>query len=334
MRYSSRFFLYAPFAMFMALAVTVMVYWWFAAAALNTELNKINGHEIMPGVTLSFSSKLIAGFPFRLDTIMEGVRIEVATTYGPFVWRTEHLATHALTYSREHMIFEAAGAQELSWRDSGGTPHDFKFVPAALRASSISSAGALERFDLDVIAVASADLAAGRVQFHVRRDPAHDALDLALSGDVLKLGPALATGLGQEIKLLRLQGEFVPRTPLMPLLAGKVEWRVAVEDWRSKGGVLQLDQFQIDWGKIHADGKGALALDRAHRLQGAFALEMSGTETLISGNARLPKLAGALGRITAQNVKSGKETYSIPLAFKDGHAFAGTEPAGFIGPLY
>jgi hypothetical protein len=334
MRYSSRFFLYAPFAMFMALAVTVMVYWWFAAAALNTELNKINGREIMPGVRLSFSSKLIAGFPFRLDTIMDGVRIEVATTQGPLVWRTEHLATHALTYSREHMIFEAAGAQELSWHDSDGTPHDFKFVPAALRASSISSAGALERFDLDVIAVASADLAAGRVQFHVRRDPAHDALDLALSGDVLKLGPGLSTGLGQEIKLLRLQGELVPRTPLTPLLASDTEWRAAVEGWRGKGGVLKLDQFQIDWDKIHAEGKGALALDGAHRLQGGIALDISGTETLVSGNAGLPKLAGALGRITKQNVASGKAPSSIPLTFHDGHAFAGTEPAGFIGSLY
>ena len=46
MRYSSRFFLYGPFLMFVALAAGVMIYWWISASALSQRLDALNGREI------------------------------------------------------------------------------------------------------------------------------------------------------------------------------------------------------------------------------------------------------------------------------------------------
>lgn len=83
MKYSSRFFLYAPLVLFLALATGVGVYWWTVADALSRKLDSLNGRPSVPGVTMYFSSKKISGFPFNLDVVFQDFRIEVATDHGP-----------------------------------------------------------------------------------------------------------------------------------------------------------------------------------------------------------------------------------------------------------
>lgn len=332
MRYSSRFFLYAPVVMFVSLAAAVMIWWWMAATALDKQLEAANGREIIPGVKISFTSKTIAGFPFRLDTLLENLRIEVATTQGPLVWRTEHFASHALNYGRDQAIYEAAGRQDVSWRDDDGTGHDFAFVPGWLRASSIAVNGTLVRFDLDIVEIASPDLGAGRVQFHMRRDPTSDALDIAVSGDTIKLAPELQAGFGDALKHVLLVGKLAPGKFLAPLLSGKADWRRATEDWRAHAGALVLDQFDVKWNKLHATGRGALALDETHRLTGKIALDLDGTNTLVAPGDG--KLADALGAIAARDSKAADGMLSVALAFQKGFAGLGNQPAGYLGPLY
>ncbi|MGD0143940.1 MAG: DUF2125 domain-containing protein [Rhizomicrobium sp.] len=330
MRYSSRFFLYAPFLMFVSLAGAVMIYWWIAATALDKQLDADNGREIVPGVKLTFAAKKIAGFPFRLDTILDGLKIEIATTQGPLIWRTEHFASHALNYGRDQSVYEAAGRQEVSWRDDDGVQHDFVFVPGWLRASSIAAKGMLTRFDLDIVEIASPDLGAGRIQLHMRRDPASDALDIAASGDTIRLAPDLQAGFGDTISHLLLAGKLVPGHPFASLLAGRSDWRRATDDWRVHGGVLSVDQFDIKWNKLAAKCRGSLVLDPSHRLNGTITLDMSGGENL-NANAT-GKLAHALANLAARNAADG--TLAASLTFKQGFALAGDQPAGYLGPLY
>ena len=334
MRYSSRFFLYAPVAMFLSLAAAVMVWWWIAANALDKQLDAMNGREAVPGVKISFTSKKIAGFPFRLDTLLENLRVEVATTQGPLVWRTEHFASHALNDGREQAIYEAAGRQEVSWRDDDGKPHDFRFVPGWLRASSIAVNGTLVRFDLDIVEIASADLGAGRVQFHMRRNPKSDALDIAVSGDTIKLAPDLRAGFGASLSHVLLVGKLAPGKFLAPLLSGKTDWRRATEDWRSHNGALSIDQFEVKWNKLRAAGHGALTLDETHRLTGKLALDLDETKTVPAADAETGKLARALEDIAARDSKAADETLSVPLSFQGGSVNLGDQPAGYIGPLY
>jgi hypothetical protein len=333
MRYSSRFFLYAPVVMFLSLAAAVMVWWWIAATALDKQLDAANGREAIPGVKISFTSKKIAGFPFRVDTLLENLRIEVATTQGPLVWRAEHFASHALNYGREQAVYEAAGRQEISWRDDDGTLHDFRFVPGWLRASSIAAHGTLVRFDLDIVEIASPDLGAGRVQFHMRRNPASDALDIAVSGDTIKLAPELQAGFGDALKHVLLVGKLAPGTFFAPLLSGKIDWRRATEDWRRHGGTFAIDQFDVKWNKLSAMGHGALALDATHRLSGNIALAVDGSNTLVTA-AGSGKLAAALDLLAVQHAKAADGTLSVPLAFQKGFAGLGDQPAGYLGPLF
>jgi hypothetical protein len=166
MKYSSRFFLYAPLGVFLLLCVAAGVHWWLLASALSHRLAAVNGHAVMPGVTVSFATKKIGGFPFSLDTEFTDFAISVATPHGPTRWRSEKFALHALTYGRDETIFEAAGKQRLEW----GEGRRLDFAVGALRASAIVQHEGLDRFDLDLIGFGSNAFIAQRLQLHTRQD--------------------------------------------------------------------------------------------------------------------------------------------------------------------
>lgn len=268
MRYSSRFFLYAPIALLLSLAAAAALWWNISATSLNDRLVADNEREIMPGVRMHYASKSVNGFPFNLDTVLDGFELQIRMRTGPLVWRSEHFAIHALTYGPSQQIFEAAGTQTLDWTGSDGAHHHFSFVPGSLRASAVLHRGRLARFDLDLMAMNSPDLSAQRLQFHIRKAPDQDALEFVASGDGVHLGPDLRAGFADELKALTLQGDISQATSLQRLLAGQSDWRVAAECWRQQHGRMTLSASQIEWGRDRASGTGTLSLDEQHRLRG------------------------------------------------------------------
>ena len=172
MRYSSRFWLYAPLTLFLALAGWAMTHWWIVATAFDKKLNDLNGHEAVPGITLSYSGKTISGFPFNIDVVFTGFKIAGAGAHGPFTWSSEHFALHRLTYGRAQDIYEAAGTQTLAWADGAGVPHHIGFLPGAMRASGAIADGrrASARFDLDITGASGKD-----GEFHHRPRPVSSA---------------------------------------------------------------------------------------------------------------------------------------------------------------
>ena len=123
MRYSSRFFLYAPLAVVLLLFALAGGRWWSMASALSARLEAENGREIVPGVLFHFAAKRISGFPFSLDSELSDVTLAMGTATGTTVWHSEKFASHRLTYGRDETIFEAAGKQSLQW---GGKSLDFE----------------------------------------------------------------------------------------------------------------------------------------------------------------------------------------------------------------
>lgn len=269
MRYSSRFFLYAPVALLLLLAISVMVWWKISASSFDARLAADNGREIMPGVHMHFVAKSIGGFPFRIDSVFDGFSLEVQTRTGPLVWHAEHFAMHALTYGPNRQVFEAAGVQTLTWTDSDGVHHRYSFVPGSLRASASILDHHLARFDVDAVAINSPVLTGARVQFHMRQAPGHDALDFAVSGDNLRLA---SEGSSQLTEQSSISGTLAPAVPLAALMGGKMDWRNAAESWRLDGGKLLITNFEALQGRIRTSGSGTLSLDSSHRLQGRVAL--------------------------------------------------------------
>jgi hypothetical protein len=237
MKYSSRFFLYAPLIAFLALAGWAMAHWWVVAGALDKKLTALNDHEAVPGITLHYTAKTISGFPFNIDVVFRGLRISGAGAHGPFAWQSERFALHRLTYGRAQDIYEAAGNQALRWTDAQGQSHALNFLPATLHASAITDARGLVRFDLDMLDASGTNqdgnrLTAARVQLHLRRDPKSDMLDLMTS-----LTAAQAPG--TNIRTLSAYASLTHASAFAPLLAGTQSWPEAATAWQQAGGVMQ-----------------------------------------------------------------------------------------------
>jgi hypothetical protein len=338
MRYSNRFFLYAPFVLLLGLSGIVMLHWWHASDAFARHLDALNGHNVAPGITLKFSSRTIGGFPFRVDVVMENVEFDVATSHGPLTWRSEHFAMHALTYGRSQQLFEAAGRQALSWIGAEGVPHRFAFEPGSLRASAISLDGRLARFDLDMVGIDAPELSGARVQFHLRKAPDADAIDIAISADGLRLAPELRAGFGDGIRRLEMEARMTQATVLFPLLRGASEWRDAAEHWRAHAGVLNIEKLEIQWGKVSANAAGQIWLDAAHRYAGFLNLDMDHVPVASDMDSPDARLAGALSRLAAELPHSADGALRAKLAFANGQAALDHNnapiPAGALDPLY
>jgi len=236
MRYSHRFFLYAPLGLLLLLATIVMAYWKYSADTFDVRLTKANGHEIMPGVRLGYASQSVEGFPFRLDSLIDALSIQIETDAGPLAWHAQHFAMHMLDYDQSRQIFEADGTQSISWTDAFGSPHVVFFVPGTLRASAITSSGSLARFDIDIVSLHAPNISGDRLQLHIRRDPVRNALDFVMQGDQLRLSCPKGTAGSRD---LTVEGQLAPADPFRGLLAGRGDWRSAYTGWlRSRGRLV------------------------------------------------------------------------------------------------
>ena len=231
MNYSSRFWLYAPFGTFLTLAAIAMAHWWIVAGAFENKLAALKGHEAVPGIVLDWDKVDVGGFPFRLDADFSNFRVHGAGAHGPFGWRAEKFALHTLSYDRAKAVYEAAGQQQASWTDAGGTAHDTSFLPGSLRASTILDDRGLARADLDLLDMSGKDFAIGHFQFHMRRDPNGADLDLMLRAD--------AAGARKAVQVYATLGHGYA---LAQLLKGEHSWPDASADWRAKGGAARLSQ--------------------------------------------------------------------------------------------
>jgi len=257
MTYSSRFWLYAPLALFLGLALWVMSHWWFAAKAMDQTLNALNGRQAIPGVRVAWSKQTIAGFPFRLDVVLENLSVRAEAPRGPVTWKSEHFALHALTYGRAQDVLEAAGQQSLAWTDADGAQHQLTFLPATLHASVIEDGRGISRFDLDMLdaggkATGGAAFTIGRAQFHLRRDPKADALDVALSAVEAK-GP---TPFGDHIRDMEIYGQITQGTAFSRLLTGKSGLMDALMAWRHDGGKLVTEKIGIQSSGLTTQSAG------------------------------------------------------------------------------
>lgn len=341
MRFSHRFFLYAPVAAVGMLAAAAAIYWTVEAHAFSRRLDALNGHAIAPDVILHFAAKSIGGFPFRVDAVLKDMRIDMAGKHGPAGWHAQEFALHMLDYSAASLVFEAAGRQVLFWHDAQDAAHSFAFVPGLLRASASTEDGALDRFDLEMIGMAGAPLRIAHGELHLRRAPDADALDFILTADDVHLEPAQRPAFGDTIAKLRLTARLAPGSDWNPFLSGKGDWRKAAEAWRTHAGTLGIAQIEIVSGKTDARGSGLLTLDGARRPEGLVKLKIAGYRTLAAEAARQSPAMGmqksVLGGVMAQAGAAGKngtDPLAVTLAFKDGLSYVNRTPAEFLSPLY
>ena len=347
MKYSSRFFLYAPLALFLTMAAGTGVYWWIAANALSKELDAIQCHgnidmqEAVPGVCVGFASKSISGFPFNLDVVFTDFSVSVKTPHGPSIWIAEKFALHALTYGREQMIFEAAGHQSLGWTDLAHKRHTMPFEVGELHASAIEGERGISRIDFDLIGLGSPALTAGRIQIHARVTPNGTAIELAAAADVVHLSPRLSSLFGDDIRQVRLNASLAPSRTFDGLRAGRTDWVDAAERWRTANGQLDVSDLEISWSQLSVMGKGALSLDASHAVQGLLDFKVAGIESLLATaerhGVRGDSLHGIAPALLLRAAKAGNNEAGLlgaVVGFHAGIVSVGDVPATTEEPLY
>jgi hypothetical protein len=330
MNYSHRAFLYGPVALLAIAAIAVASYWWTASNAMSRKLDAMNGHEVAPGIRLSFAHKTIGGFPFRVDGELDGLRIAIDTSHGPAVWTAEKFAFHSLTYGRTQLVFEAAGAQHVEWHKDNRTLHTYDFLPGSLRASVIMSDHRLARFDLDALNIASTDVSAAEVQLHLRDDPKIEGLDLFITADHVHFAPDVDPAFGPDMKQFTASAMVSPGSSFHELLAGRGGWRAATDDWHTRHGGVLVKMLAVNWGPLDAAGAGAMAVDDLHRPVGALHFTLDGFNNLSAVGAA----NGGLARALALSGSGSSPPPKAVLSFKDGVVYVGSAPADLLSPLY
>jgi hypothetical protein len=337
----NRLFIYGPFVLFVLLATGLSVRWWYVADDFSRTLDKANGRQIAPGVTLHFGSKRIAGFPFRLDAVFKGFSIEVATPHGPSRWQSDDFALHRLTYGRGQMIFEAAGRQTLRWTRNDGSSRSLALSVGSIHASAIESDDVLSRADIVIVGVVSAAFAAREIQLHLRHDPARDALNLFVSANDIHLPAHSVSSFGDSISAVEVTTTLNPGKSFDGLRAGEAQWPNALDSWRQASGTAQLDDVLITFGRFSARGTGMLAIDANKRPEGIVDFKIAGISQFLS-EAGKRGLGGGKGKglgpaLIDRAAKAGSDDMGrigVVLGFKDGVAYLGDEAAGTVAPLY
>lgn len=258
MSYSSRFWLYAPLALFLGLAAWAMGHWWILAQDLDKKLTAMNGRQAIPGVTISWARQTISGFPFRVDVMFTDLLVRAEGPRGPLTWHSDRFALHALAYGRTQDIFEAAGPQILIWTDADGMRHQLSFLPASLRASVIADDRGVSRFDLDMLDAGGKDtdragFTVARAQLHMRRAPKADALDLMLSALEMK-DPA--TPFGDHVRKLEIYSRITQGSAFARLLAGRSGWMDAIMAWKHQGGEIVTGPVDINSSALTTKSTG------------------------------------------------------------------------------
>jgi hypothetical protein len=238
LNYSSRFWLYAPTALFLLVAAAVMIHWRMVADAFEKKLTTLKGHEAIPGITLDWDKAEVGGFPFRLEANFQNFRIAGAGAHGRVAWRSEKFVMHGLTYGRSQDVYEATGRQQVDWTDEKAGNHSALFQSGSMRGSSILDSQGLRRFDLDIVNLETSDLAATRFQFHLRRAPGGNDLDLMIKIDSLQ-------SRGGKPGNLQFYATLKKTQALQALLDGKSSWPRAAADWRTQGGTAALSQVAV-----------------------------------------------------------------------------------------
>jgi hypothetical protein len=235
----------------------------------------------MPGVRISFAEKRLAGFPFRMDTILKNLRVEVAEIGGPISWTSEGFALHVLTYGPVQGVLEAAGRQTLSWHDATGRAHSFAFLPATFRASSLLRGGKLVRFDCEIVDLDGADFRAADAQLHFRTQGG--GLDLYAKLQGAHVSGGYAGSLGPDIASLIASGRIDRGAALDRVLRGEEAPETALDNWRDTGGTIRMSALTVAQKGGSLTYTGTLALDDAHDLSGILRAH-NGSTLRFSGN--------------------------------------------------
>jgi hypothetical protein len=273
-----RIFIYGLLAALVLPVLAFTAYWFVIAGGITAELERLDGNEILPGVTLQFAEKNVSGFPFRFDIVLDGVTIAARADAGTSAWRSERITMHAKSYGPRQYILDAEGLQTFSWPAGEGAPQNILQMTSGItRATALIEDGRLARFDIDMVngdamdasldAMPMRDIgfARAQVQFFVQDN---DTIGVSAAIDAAEIGTGYRPALGSNLSRLRASGRITGANTLEAMRGGTADIRAALDAWRNAGGAIVLDPIEAAWGGTLLSGGTELVLDDQYRFSG------------------------------------------------------------------
>ena len=270
-----RFWLYAPYGLFLALAFVWSLAWLVVRGQAVERLDQTAARLRSQGWTVIWSDRRLDGYPFRLH-----LRLDAPQIREPSGWAiaAPALEAEAYAYAPDHWVVVAPSGVSLT-RPGAGT---VDLAGQGLRASlsPAPAGGALPQIavqgwklaatalpDSRPLPVAQAD----KFAFYLRDLPGDQAeFQLQLEGAIAQPGGVLEQISGKQPLALVWDETFDHASALRG-----PAWPVAVRAWSRAGGGLSLTHGEIDSGEVTMTARsGRLQVDEAGYLAGDFNLDL------------------------------------------------------------
>ena len=282
---SSRFWLFAPIALLILVAIGWTIAWFVIRDRTAAGLDAFRAAEERAGKAMDLQG------PLHLPATRSGVEVSCAelgvVRDGQSPVSLGRVESVAQVYQPRFVITEIDGPMTAS--DGRVTVQgSWRLLEASVRSTRdglqrLSLVADAPRFTVAGAAPEDVVVSADRFEAHLRPNlsrPQEEAYDVALRLQGASL-PALdaffsdaaPTSLETDLTATRAAG-FAGR----PLPA-------EIERWRAAGGKLDILEFSLKKGGKRVDAKGTLFLDDLHRPAGEITLATAGLESLIASIA-------------------------------------------------
>jgi len=339
MRKLHHFGLYAPVILLAALAIAWSLGWLWLKGEVAGRMDAARQAWSGQGRELSWESRRIYGFPFRLDVDLGNARLAEASGAGLAI---PVLQAEAFVFAPTHWV--GVAPQGVVFRRRNGEP--VVVTAKILRASLTDFAArpprlAVEGFGLSFSAPKGARpyflASAGELHLHAKAGPDDQG--------AVRLEIENATARPQSLFARIAQGRPLSLTAdLIYSHAGALrglDWPSAVAAWSAAGGAITMRQLSISAGEAVLDARsGTLTVGADGRLEGELTASLRQAPRALAAmdqsGALAPGAAGTAASVLGAlgGVSGGRPTITVTIDFQAGQTTLGPVAIGPALKIY
>lgn len=323
-----------PVALVALLAAGYCILWVVVAQWIEDGFHNWARVQTARGNTVEYGALAVSGFPGPIRLGIPSPRVTSAK--GGWMWSADRALLETRPWDWRRFRLEVVGEQAVA-APFAGTLHRYRAQPAAaLLIGEVDDMGQFSQGELRARDVTIREQT-GETVLSVRRVRGHlnlralgasaenrTALDLTLQGEDVLLGPMFETPLGKEIQGIGIVASIKGTMPQTFL-------RDSVDAWRASGGTVDLNHFQMNWGKLILRANGTVALDDMLRPLGAVSADIKGYAETLKALERARVLRRrdvdgarlALDLISKRDGTDNRRMVSIPISAQGGMLYLG-----------
>ncbi len=327
--------LYAPYLIALVLAAGWSGAWFWVRAKAEREMDAGRERLVAAGYPVSWQSRRIDGFPFRLDLHLTGFRLGEPSGWAIAIPRLE---AEAYAYSPDHWMLVAPDGVTFTRPRDGGVAVQARVLRASLsHLTEYPPRLSVEGGDLTFAAAPGARpyfiTAAKGLNLHLKAGPndqgaVYVGLDQAnaqLSGLMARIAQGKPIAITADA-IFSKAGQFQGR-----------DWPSAVQGWSAAGGAFQVRQLTVAAGESILDARsGMLSVDPDGRVRGSLKATLRQAPKALDAMGRsgaITEKAADSAASIAQGAQQG-DVANVTLDFRDGQTTLGPVSVGPAPKVY